>query len=309
MATTKEQVWAAADSLAAEGRNPTLAAVRERLGGGSYTDISAAMQVWKATQQASAAPIREPAPTAVTDRLGELGGEIWAVALELANGRLQAEREALEQARQEMEQARQEAADLADQLSADLEAVQAAARRQADQLAADAAEIERLWAESRSRAEDLTAAVHRADTAEAARTELQRRADQLGALLDREREAHAQAAAEARRLAEQNARLQAEKDAAERRAAKTEQEAVQARREAESTRVAGQAAQARLESTTRDIEDLRERLGSEREAAREAGELAAELRGRLAVLEATPGAGKDADVGRRSKKTNPDNPS
>jgi chromosome segregation ATPase len=315
MATTKEQVWAAADSLAAEGRNPTLAAVRECLGGGSYTDISAAMQVWKANRQASAAPIREPAPTAVTDRLGELGGEIWTIALELANGRLQAEREALEQARQEMEQARQEAADLADQLSADLETAQAAAQRQADQLAADAAEIERLRAESRTRAEALTAAVHRADTAEAARAELQRRADQLGALLDREREAHAQAAAEARRLAEQNARLHAEKDAAERRAAeaearaaKTEQEAVQARREAESARSAGQAAQARLESATREIEDLRERLGSERAAAREAGELAAELRGRLAALEATPGAGKDADVGnpRRSKKTNPD---
>ena len=43
---TKEQIWSVADTIASEGGNPTLAAVREKLGGGSYTDISAAMQQW-----------------------------------------------------------------------------------------------------------------------------------------------------------------------------------------------------------------------------------------------------------------------
>ena len=35
---TKEQIWAAADAISAEGGNPTLAAVRVYMGGGSYTD-------------------------------------------------------------------------------------------------------------------------------------------------------------------------------------------------------------------------------------------------------------------------------
>jgi chromosome segregation ATPase len=300
MATTKEQVWGAADELTAEGKNPTLAAVRERLGGGSYTDISAAMQIWKANRQAAAAPIREPAPAAVTERLSELGGEIWAIALELANSRLQAEREALEQARQELEASRQEAADLADQLSADLEVAQATVQRQTEQIAADTAEIERLRAELRAQVEATTAAVHRADTAEAARAELQRRADQLGVLLDQERDAHVQAEAEARRLAEKAASASAERDAFERRVLELEardSEAIraseQARREAESARVAEQATQARLESATRELEQLRKDKSDAEELGRKAIEEAAELRGRLAIVrERTPVEGK-----------------
>jgi chromosome segregation ATPase len=291
MATTKEQVWSAADDLAAEGKNPTLAAVRERLGGGSYTDISAAMQIWKANRQAAAAPIREPAPAVVTERLGELGGEIWAIALELANSRLQAEREALEQARQDLEASRQEAADLADQLSADLDTAQGTVQRQAEQIAAGSAEIKRLQAELRTQVEATTAAIHRADTAEVARAELQRRADQLGVLLDQERDAHAQATTEARRLAEKAASASAERDAFERRALELEAragEAVraseQARREAESARVAEQATQARLESTARELEQLRKDKTDAEERARKSADEAAEFRGQLAIM-------------------------
>ena len=79
------------------------------------------MTEWKAKKAAKDAPRREPVPQAVTDRLGELGAELWAVASELANARLAAEREALELARADIEAARQEAADLADQLTSELD--------------------------------------------------------------------------------------------------------------------------------------------------------------------------------------------
>ena len=118
---TKEQIWTAASALLEEGKSPTLAAVREQLGGGSYTDISAAMQTWRLNQQSSANPIREPAPPSIAERLSEFGSELWAVALELANNRLQSEREALEQARQETEAIRKETTSLADQLTSELE--------------------------------------------------------------------------------------------------------------------------------------------------------------------------------------------
>ena len=39
MAITREQIWNAADEIDAAGQNPTLAAVRKAVGGGSFTTI------------------------------------------------------------------------------------------------------------------------------------------------------------------------------------------------------------------------------------------------------------------------------
>ena len=124
MAITKEQVFQTADELQAANERPTLAKVRKVLGGGSFTTISEHMSEWKAQQQASQSPMRDPAPESITLRLGELGAEIWATAQEQANIHLTGEREALEKTRQQIDATRQEATELADQLSAELEAAQ-----------------------------------------------------------------------------------------------------------------------------------------------------------------------------------------
>ena len=68
MAITKQDILAAADALDAEGAKPTLAAVRKKLGGGSFSTISEAMKEWKANHASAAAPLREPAPAAVVER-------------------------------------------------------------------------------------------------------------------------------------------------------------------------------------------------------------------------------------------------
>ena len=68
MAVTKEQILAAADQIAAAGERPTLEAVRQIVGG-SYTTISPVLNEWKARQKEATAPLREPAPQAVGDRL------------------------------------------------------------------------------------------------------------------------------------------------------------------------------------------------------------------------------------------------
>lgn len=143
MAVTKEQILAAADQIAAEGQRPTLEAIRQ-ITGGSYTTISPVLNEWKAKQTSTAAPIREPAPQAVADRLAEVGAEVWSIALELANARLASEREALEKARADLEADRVEATELADRLAgqvdelqsrlASIEAAEAAARGEADTL-------------------------------------------------------------------------------------------------------------------------------------------------------------------------------
>ncbi len=190
MAITTADVHAAADLITASGQQPTLAAVRTALGGGSFTTISEAMKSWKAAQQAAATPIREMAPAAVTERMGELAVEIWGVALGMANDRLAKEREALESIRQEVEAQRREAAELADQMGSELETARIQMAQQAQALK-----------EAEAQAAQLVAA-------EAVLKEVRKQAESFAALLEAEREAtkHAQdkaevAIAEAARLA------------------------------------------------------------------------------------------------------------
>lgn len=119
MAITTEQIMKAADELNQEGQNPTLARVRKKLGGGSFTTISEVMIEWRALK-ARSVPAHEPPPQAVTERLAAFGDDIWALALEIADAGFTCKREALEKSRLETEEARLEATTLADQLTAEL---------------------------------------------------------------------------------------------------------------------------------------------------------------------------------------------
>ncbi len=176
MAITKDQIFQVADQLTVAGESVTLAAVRKLLGGGSYTTINEALKEWKAKQHTTNTPIREPAPAAVATRIEELGADIWAVALELANARLTSEREALEATRQQLETAQQEATELADQLSAELETLQAQHRQTAEALQAASTTIDTLQQENATLSRQLA-------TTEARAEETTKRADDLKAEL------------------------------------------------------------------------------------------------------------------------------
>jgi chromosome segregation ATPase len=284
MAITKEQIFAVADELDATGQNPTLAAVRKVIGGGSFTTISEAMTEWRAGRAAKAAPIREPAPQAITERLGELGAELWASALDLANGRLAAEREALEAARDETEAARQEASELADQLSVELDE----AKTQIAALEASEAAVKSEANELRAK---LSAAIERAAVAEA-------RSDELRVELDR---AHTDARSE-RAEHERQAAAHAQSDAALREAhaqtlstLRAELATVTATAEAERAAHAeqrktnGQEAARQVErfaavQTERD--DARKDAATARREASEAREELASVRGELHAVQA-----------------------
>ena len=122
MAITKELVFAAADALAEQGQKPTMANVRKELGGkGSFTTIHEMLAEWKSAKATKAAPVHEPIPQVINEKLAEFGCNIWAIAAEMANSRLTAEREAFDALRQETEAAREEATQLADQVNSELE--------------------------------------------------------------------------------------------------------------------------------------------------------------------------------------------
>ena len=172
MALTKEQIFAAADSITASGKKPTLEAIRQIVGG-SYSTISPALQAWKAqaSSAAAAAPLREPAPAAITEKLIAVGADVWSAAQELANTRLQADREALEQVRVTLEAERVEAIGIADRVTLEAEALREALA---------AAEQEKNEASSKA-----LAAAEQAHTAEARAIEIEKRANELRSELDR----------------------------------------------------------------------------------------------------------------------------
>ena len=178
MAITKKAIFDAADALDAGGQRPTFAALRKAVGGGSFTTISEAMKEYWAVRAVREAPVREPAPAVVGERLSEVAGEIWALALQVANERLASEREAFDAASVQAEQEKQEAVELADAVGAELELLQGkvSALEEAERTARQEAVALR---------EQLAASRERAATAEARAAEIERRADDLNAELAR----------------------------------------------------------------------------------------------------------------------------
>ncbi len=253
MAVTKEQILAAAGQIAAEGQRPTLEAVRQ-ITGGSYTTISPVLNEWKAKQASAAAPIREPAPQAVADRLAEVGVEVWSIALELANARLASEREALEKARADLEADRVEATELADRLAG-----------QVDELQSRLASIEAAEAAARGEADTLRDQL-------AAAQEIERRAAELRTELDR---AHQDADQARQTLAEQQKAAKATAD------------------QLDQVRAQLAKAEARSESTEAQAAELRTRLADQEQAAQEQRKEAAAEAHRMAERMTTAHAERD----------------
>ena len=285
MALTKDQILQAADQLAAAGTTPTLAAVRAAVGGGSYTTINEALKEWKAKQQAAVMPLREPAPEGISKRLDEVGAEVWAIALELANARLTSEREALEATRQQLETAQQEATELADQLSAELETLQAQHRKTSDDLQAASSTIETLRQENVSLSRQLA-------TTEARAEETTKRADDLKAELQH---AHAANTEQRQRHTSEVQALQATLTSTSETLKTQTAEAVrlQAQLDQAQAQIANlqqqpQAQQERHTNETRLLNELLTQAQTEREQAQQAASVtredAAGMRGELEAL-------------------------
>ena len=178
MAITKKAIFDAADALDAGGQRPTLAALRKAVGGGSFTTISEAMKEWWAGRALREAPVSEPAPAVVGEHLSEVAGEVWALAVQVANERLAGEREAFDAARAQAVDEKREAVELADAVTAELEVLQGKIS------VLESAELAARQ-EAATLREQLAARRERAATAEARAEEIGKRADDLNAELAR----------------------------------------------------------------------------------------------------------------------------
>jgi DNA repair exonuclease SbcCD ATPase subunit len=276
MAITKEDIYAAADALVAEGKNPTLANVRKALGGGSFTTISEGVAAWKDERTAQPAPLQEPPPAAVADKFSGLLAEVWAVALGMANSRLASEREALEAARVELEDKSREAADLAAQVSADLDQANQVRERLASELdAAVAAGIEQ-GEQLAAVTKELADAQQRTALAEQSAKDNAHRADDLARALEAEQ-------ANAKALAERADQAQAEAATVRAEASRAAAEADQARAELRDSLAS---VRAELEASRAQAERADQARADAVRAAAEADQARAEVRGTLAAVTA-----------------------
>jgi chromosome segregation ATPase len=134
MAITTESIHEAANKIADRGEKPTNAVVREELGGGSFTTISAAMKLWKDKRSEEHELAEVQVPEAITGRFDQLQGAIWSAAINEAERRLSAEREALKVAREESESELAEALEAVELLESEQEELKKQASESSEEL-------------------------------------------------------------------------------------------------------------------------------------------------------------------------------
>lgn len=101
---TREQVRQAADEIAAEGQNPTVMSVRNRLGGGSPNNITPWLGEWRDAHERTRTEVLPPLPEGVEGAMRQ----VWALAWKAAQAQLEGERDALATARKDIERERAE---------------------------------------------------------------------------------------------------------------------------------------------------------------------------------------------------------
>ena len=228
---TDETVFEIADQLTANGEKVTNRAVWSAIGGGSMTTISQALRRWKERQvlQITQPIERTPLPASLVDVLHNAATQLWEAALAETKSELeqlaQATNARIAEAQSERDDTLAElqtTAEELEQVKAERDAAQAESDSKAQQLANRTAELATLQTELNAQALASTQATHRAETAEAARTELLARVEQLTSLLTGEQTARHQAETDANALRSTLAKQTAEREASDRRAADLE---------------------------------------------------------------------------------------
>lgn len=184
---TRDLIFKAADEIAAEGRQPTIEAVKELLAswtggkGGSYATLSPAMRDWKSKarkQEQEIDGVKE-LPISIGEQLSTMAARIWADALDAANSRFSLELEESKQIQSETIASLVEAESMIGRQEERLEGLEAdvvAEREKTGSLAATIEELRRQVEQEQLRASDEIAKAK----AEAVRQSEIREAAQVG---------------------------------------------------------------------------------------------------------------------------------
>lgn len=298
---TEEKILETAERLKAEGKNPTQVTVRAALGGGSFATIGPVLKAWKDAQKEDHALAEIQVPEAIAERLEQLQGAVWKVAVDEAERRLTAEREALKLAQEaaaaEVAEQQESVAALeaeADKTSEAMKVLTAESEARGNQIETLENELQALKVKSETDRQvyaskltklegSLQAAVERAERAEMLHEKAQTQAredrevveKQARADLSEQKKEHDKA------ISELNQAIKEAKEASAAALAK----AVASEKEAQRRGAGEQACQSRLEAAQREIEQAQTRLVKLEEKADSAIREAAELRGELKALQ------------------------
>lgn len=123
MKLEKAEIWKAADDLVREGLKPTVQAVRDRVGYGSFEKIAPAMAEWRARQDVDRSVVT-PMPADLRERGEAHVRQLWSAAMAAADASMHAEREGLKAAQAELAQQQVELGRVADDLASQLSEAQ-----------------------------------------------------------------------------------------------------------------------------------------------------------------------------------------
>jgi chromosome segregation ATPase len=142
---TREQVFETADALVREGQNPTVVAVRTRLGGGSPNTITPLLAEWKELNEARQAQAMPQVPEPVEAVMRQ----VWGAAWQQAQAQLEGERKALGSARKEIEKERAEMLAEIGRMDSEMGAARESIRQGAEALEAERRAHEQTKSEAR----------------------------------------------------------------------------------------------------------------------------------------------------------------
>jgi len=282
---TFEQVAAVADAMIGEGQQPTIVAVRDRIGTGSPNTIHKHLTAWRAARpQATAAAPELPVSltTAIAAEIEKAAANARA-EVESKLVRAQAEAAELANAGEALETERDELLENVVELTTERDTLAGKAEQQAADIKAQAERIEREQQAAEAARVDLAKAQLKIEASAERLGEQAAEIERLRVALDSESKARITSEQQAAVL---SAKLESMTDRATKAEARTEiaeKQSQQNAQELNSARNQVQAQQIALDAAAREIEDVRRQIKDVRAEAKKSGEEAAELRGKLTV--------------------------
>jgi chromosome segregation ATPase len=184
-----ERITEVIRELEAQGKEPTVTAIRERLGQGSFSTIGAVLADWRRERASEARPAVPEPPESMRHLVNQLWAEAWSGALktheperqvfqrerqdaERTKGEMLAEIARLEGEVSRVESEREAAKDAATKVRGDLEREQVGRARAESTAQTLQAELAELRAEGRKTLETVASWVERATRAETKLEEL-----------------------------------------------------------------------------------------------------------------------------------------
>jgi colicin import membrane protein len=282
---TYDQVASVADAIIGEGQQPTINAVRDRIGTGSPNTIHKHLTAWRAARPQATVAAPELPASLTTAIATEIERAAASARAEIENKLVQAQAEAVELSSvgEALEAERDELFEQVAELTTERDTLAGKAEQQAADIKTQAERIEREQQAAETARVDLAKAQLKVESGTERLVEQASEIERLRVALDSESKARIAAEQQAAVL---TARLDSMTDRAtkaELRLERVEKQCEQIRQDLDSARNQVQARQSELSAAGRELDAAQIKVREAEAETKQAREEAAELRGKLAV--------------------------